>query len=516
MPPASSRARRVAPLVSASLLALALAAAPSVDARMAPAGAVLTKMPPPRHVRASAIRDRSAYENFAEVAAREEAAAAEDASEEEEDATFEEQTSSAGTDADEDPNAFPSDDTFNADDDRAERDELADLDAAADALREDWPAEPTDADAEAEAPEPAAPLGDDYANVEDALAVVTREEDDESNDDDDESDEGDDESDADDDESSDADDDESSNADDDESSDADDDESDADDDESSNADDDDELAPLLSSSSSSSSSSSTSAAASSLASLDPEDPVVWAATEEEMSVGGFRAHYVAASKALAAHADPTATLTRSRAAVKRYIADAVGVDDTSPGTHQTYLAVASVLLPLAPVAILAAATIRALSHASNARRAAQIANVYFAAFFAVLATSAVVAGAEPLASYQFVSGHAAYVRFQVLVALCYAPYLALTVGVAVADRWWPTTAGFVAAAAVGAHYYASTWHPAMLGAPPRAAMGIPSGAAAHAAYAIVFAALAATPPKEGREAFVAAECKEMGQGKAQD
>ena len=477
MPPASSRARRVAPLVSASLLALALAAAPSVDARMAPAGAVLTKMPPPRHVRASSgsstSRDRSAYENFAEVAAREEATAAEDASEEEEVATFEEQTSSAGTDAEEDPNAIPSDETFNADDDRAARDELADLDAAAEALREDWPAEPTDADAEAEAPEPAAPLGDDYAIVEDALAVVTPE-------DDDESDEGDDESDA--------------------------------DDESSNADDDDKLAPLLSSSSSSSSS----AAASSLASLDPEDPVVWAATEEEMSVGGFRAHYVAASKALAAHADPTATLTRSRAAVKRYIADAVGVDDTSPGTHQTYLAVASVLLPLAPVALLAAATIRALSHASNARRAAQIANVYFASFFVVLATSAVAAGAEPLASYQLVSGHAAYVRFQVLVALCYAPYLALTFGVAVADRWWPTTAGFVAAAAVGAHYYASAWHPAMLGAPPRAAMGIPSGAAAHAAYAIVFAALAATPPKEGREAFVAAECKEMGQGKAQD
>ena len=464
---------------------------------MAPAGAVLTKMPPPRKVRASsALRDRSAYENFAEVAAREEAAAAEDASEEEDDATFEEQTSSAGTDADEDPNAIPSDDTFNADDERAARDELADLDAAADALREDWPAEPTDAHAEAEAPEPAAPLGDDYANVEDALAVVTPE-DDESNEDDDESDEDDDESDADDDESWDADDDESNT-----------------DDESSNADDDDGLPPLLSSSSSSSSS--TSAAASSLASLDPEDPVVWAATEEEMSVGGFRAHYVAASKALAAHADPTATLTRSRAAVKRYIADAVGVDDTSPGTHQTYLAVASVLLPLAPVALLAAATIRALSHASNARRAAQIANVYFAAFFAVLATSAVVAGAEPLASYQLVSGHAAYVRFQVLVALCYAPYLALTFGVAVADRWWPTTAGFVAAAAVGAHYYASAWHPAMLGAPPRAAMGIPSGAAAHAAYAIVFAALAATPPKEGREAFVAAECKEMGQGKAQD
>ena len=506
MPPASSRARRVAPLVSASLLALALAAAPSVDARMAPAGAVLTKMPPPRHVRASSgsstSRDRSAYENFAEVAAREEAAAAEVASEEEEDATFEEQTSSAGTDAEEDPNAIPSDETFNADDDRAARDELADLDAAAEALREDWPAEPTDADAEAEAPEPAAPLGDDYAIVEDALAVVTPE-------DDDESDEGDDESDADDDESNEGDD-ESSEADDDESSEAGDDESDADDDESSNADDDDKLAPLLSSSSSSS------AAASSLASLDPEDPVVWAATEEELSVGGFRAHYVAASKALAAHADPTATLTRSRAAVKRYIADAVGVDDTSPGTHQTYLAVASVLLPLAPVALLAAATIRALSHASNARRAAQIANVYFASFFAVLATSAVAAGAEPLASYQLVSGHAAYVRFQVLVALCYAPYLALTFGVAVADRWWPTTAGFVAAAAVGAHYYASAWHPAMLGAPPRAAMGIPSGAAAHAAYAIVFAALAATPPKEGREAFVAAECKEMGQGKAQD
>ena len=186
---------------------------------------------------------------------------------------------------------------------------------------------------------------------------------------------------------------------------------------------------------------------------------------------GQHLYCVAMNRVHPNHADVFATVGGKRASVYRLEPDGnmrllqVYEDEND---DESYFACAWCSSLRSDAALLAVATIRALSHASNARRAAQIANVYFAAFFAVLATSAVIAGAEPLASYQFVSGHAAYVRFQVLVALCYAPYLALTVGVAVADRWWPTTAGFVAAAAVGAHYYASAWHPAMLGAPPRA------------------------------------------------
>jgi hypothetical protein len=188
---------------------------------------------------------------------------------------------------------------------------------------------------------------------------------------------------------------------------------------------------------------------------------------------------------------------------------------TAAQGNQLYLNLAS-LLPVVPIVFLVACVVRVIKETITMYRAVQIANVYCASFCGMLVVSGLFTHSEPLASYQFLSGNSQYVQYQLVVLFVFALYLILQVLNAMANAfWWPNTLSVALSLTIGAHYYFSVWHPAMLAQPPQSAWGLTEGSYTYTIYLCMFAVMALIPPKDA-DVFHAFEDKEKGAGKAQD
>lgn len=239
----------------------------------------------------------------------------------------------------------------------------------------------------------------------------------------------------------------------------------------------------------------------------------WAPVERDET---FEGRYNATMNALSTHITPSAVSSANvgKALVRAGVSEVLNIEDHP---RNNLLLEVLTILPLLPPVLLVFFLMRAASQTLTMYHLVQFACLFCAGYSGLLITAAMLTGDDPLAAFQFMAGHGAYVKYQFMVAMAYALFLLLLyVNVCVQRCGTGALVQQVTGTSVGLHYYLGTFHPAMIGLPPETVLGIPTGVSIYTMYLFVFLLMGILPQRLKDLGEDEEDDKTLGEGKGQD
>jgi len=220
--------------------------------------------------------------------------------------------------------------------------------------------------------------------------------------------------------------------------------------------------------------------------------------------------------ALDTHVAPSISqqTTYSKAVVRAGVSQVLNIED-----HPRNYLLLEVLtvLPLLPPLMLVAFLMRAASQTLTMHHLVQFACLFCAGYSGLLIVAAQLTGDDPLAAFQFMAGHGAYIKYQFLVAAAYSLFLMLLyINVCVQRCGSGALIQQILGTSVGLHYYLSTFHPAMIALAPEPVLGLPTGMTTYFMQLSVFFVMAVVPPRSKETVEDEEDDKTLGAGKGQD
>jgi len=240
------------------------------------------------------------------------------------------------------------------------------------------------------------------------------------------------------------------------------------------------------------------------------------APSEDLRDESFNFHMNATVNAFDAHVAPSVvnSATVGKALVRAGVSEVLGVEDHP---RNALLLEVLTILPLLPPVLLVFFLMRAASQTLTMHNLVQFACFFCAGYSGLLITAALLTGDDPLAAFQFMAGHGAYVKYQFMVAMAYSLFLLLLyVNVCVQRCGTGAIVQQVSATCIGLHYYLGTFHPAMIGLPPETVFGLPTGISTYTGYFFAFFVLAVLPARTKALGEDEEDDKTLGEGKGQD
>jgi hypothetical protein len=241
----------------------------------------------------------------------------------------------------------------------------------------------------------------------------------------------------------------------------------------------------------------------------------WAPNDEERDES-FDFHVNATMNALNTHITPSVYESASvgKALVRAGVSEVLDIEDHP---RNDLLLEVLTILPLLPPVLLVFFLMRAASQTLTMHHLVQFACFFCAGYSLLLIVAAYLTGDDPLAAFQFMAGHGAYIKYQFMVAIAYSLLLLLLyVNVCVQRCGTGAIVQQVTATCIGLHYYLGTFHPAMIGLPPETVFGLPTGIHTYMLYLCAFFVLGALPPREKTLGEDEEDDKTLGEGKGQD
>jgi len=242
----------------------------------------------------------------------------------------------------------------------------------------------------------------------------------------------------------------------------------------------------------------------------------WLPAERDESFSG---HVNATWNAMMTHVSPGissagTTAVDGKALVRAGVSKVLNIEE-HPKNHM--LLEVLTFLPMLPPLLLIAFLVRAASLTMSMHGLVQFACLFCAGYSGLLIVAAVLTGDEPLAAFQFMAGHGAYIKYQFLVATAYTLFLALLyVNVCVQRCGSMALIQQVLGTTIGLHYYLGTFHPAMIALPPESVVGLSVGVPTYFFYMFIFFLMGVLPERTKAVGEEEEDDKTYGGGKGQD
>eukprot|EP00241_Pyramimonas_parkeae_P002190 CAMPEP_0114244952 /NCGR_PEP_ID=MMETSP0058-20121206/11622_1 /TAXON_ID=36894 /ORGANISM="Pyramimonas parkeae, CCMP726" /LENGTH=430 /DNA_ID=CAMNT_0001357943 /DNA_START=105 /DNA_END=1397 /DNA_ORIENTATION=+ len=226
--------------------------------------------------------------------------------------------------------------------------------------------------------------------------------------------------------------------------------------------------------------------------------------------------YNATMAAVTAHVAPNmqGTAVAAKAVIRAGVSEVLSIEDHP---KNNLLLEVLTILPLLPPVLLVFFLMRAASQTLTMYHLVQFACFFCAGYSGLLITAAMLTGDDPLAAFQFMAGHGAYIKYQFLVAAAYSLFLVLLyINVCVQRCGTTALIQQVMGTTIGLHYYLGTFHPAMIALPPESVVGISTGMSTYMFYMIAFFLMGIVPPRQKDLGEEEEDDKTLGEGKGQD